>query len=130
MAQQRPDPALRGRSGFPGSSPSMETGMSPKPIRCTLVGGAVVALALVAPSAAFAAEPDRVAAPDTAPVVVAQAPAPIAGARGAALPADAFPSYQRGVRQAAAEGPLALRRYIWRTRMIYNFYYYDFAPRE
>jgi len=39
-----------------------------------------------------------------------------------------FPAYQAGVRAAAAQGPDALRRYIWRTRMVYNFYYADFAP--
>ena len=33
------------------------------------------------------------------------------------------------VRAAAAQGPEALRRYIWRTQGIYNFYYDDFAPR-
>jgi hypothetical protein len=43
---------------------------------------------------------------------------------------EPFPAYQRGVRQAAAEGNEALRRYVWRTRMIYNFYYHDFAPKE
>ena len=42
---------------------------------------------------------------------------------------ETFPSYQTGVRAAAAQGPEALRRYLWRTRMIYNFYYDDFAPR-
>jgi|SRR6478752_9918338 hypothetical protein len=36
---------------------------------------------------------------------------------------------ESGVRRAAAEGPDALRRYIWRTRMIYNYYYWDFAKR-
>ena len=36
---------------------------------------------------------------------------------------------ETGVRRAAAEGPDALRRYIWRTRMIYNYYYWDFAKR-
>jgi bifunctional ADP-heptose synthase (sugar kinase/adenylyltransferase) len=42
---------------------------------------------------------------------------------------EPFPAYQTGVRAAAAQGPEALRRYLWRTRMIYNFYYDDFAPR-
>jgi hypothetical protein len=36
---------------------------------------------------------------------------------------------EAGVRRAAAQGPEALRRYIWRTRMIYNYYYWDFATR-
>jgi hypothetical protein len=34
------------------------------------------------------------------------------------------------VRAAAAQGPEALRRYIWRTRMIYNYYYWDYAPKR
>jgi hypothetical protein len=34
------------------------------------------------------------------------------------------------VRAAAAKGPDELRRYIQRTRMIYNFYYPKYAPQE
>ena len=99
--------------------------MSPNPKRGTPFGGAVVALALFTSSPIVAAE-DTDAGKDAAPVVVAQASMP------AAMPApneafDRYPAYQRGVRKAASEGPEALRRYIWRTRMIYNFYYYDFA---
>jgi len=46
----------------------------------------------------------------------------------AAAPADeAFPPLEAGVRAAARSGPEALRRYVWRTRMIHNFYYNDFA---
>ena len=102
--------------------------MSPNPMRCTLFGSAVVALALFTSSSIVSAE-DTNAGKDAAPVVVAQASAP------AAMPApdeafDRYPAYQRGVRRAAAEGPEALRRYIWRTRMIYNFYYYDFAAQQ
>jgi len=37
---------------------------------------------------------------------------------------------QPGVRRAAAEGPEALRRYIWRTRMVYNYYFWDFVKQE
>jgi hypothetical protein len=40
-----------------------------------------------------------------------------------------FPAHETRVRAAAAQGPEALRRYIHRTRMIYNFYYWDFAPK-
>jgi len=36
--------------------------------------------------------------------------------------------HEAGVRAAARQGPDALRQYIWRTRMVYNFYYGDFAP--
>ena len=55
---------------------------------------------------------------------------PTAAAADNAVPFDEFPAYQRGVRQAAKEGPDALRRYVSRTRMIYNFRYNDFAPKE
>jgi len=104
--------------------------MSPNPMRCNLFGGAVVALAVLASPAVNAAEPTE-AKQDAVPIVVAQA-SPAASARTASNVAapDAFPAYQRGVRQAAAESNEALRRYIWRTRMIYNFYYDDFAPQE
>jgi hypothetical protein len=104
--------------------------MSPNPMRCTLFGGVAVALAVLASPAVNAAEPTD-AMQDAAPVVVAQASnAASARAASGAVTADAFPAYQRGVRQAAAESNQALRRYIWRTRMIYNFYYDDFAPKE
>jgi len=104
--------------------------MSPNPMRCTLFGGAVVALAVLASPAVNAAEATD-AKQNVAPIVVAQASkgAPARVASNVAMP-DAFPAYQRGVRQAAAESNEALRRYIWRTRMIYNFYYDDFAPQE
>lgn len=35
-----------------------------------------------------------------------------------------------GVRKAAMQGPEELRRYIWRTRMIYNYYFWDFVKEE
>lgn len=38
-----------------------------------------------------------------------------------------FPAHEARVRAAATQGPEALRRYIHRTRMIWNFYYPDFA---
>ncbi|MDQ2917875.1 MAG: hypothetical protein M3R40_12105 [Pseudomonadota bacterium] len=100
--------------------------MNPIPMRCTLVGGAVFALAILATPVVSDAQPDVPAVP----VVVAQTSAPTMAARDNGPQADAFPSYQRGVRNAAAESPEALRRYIWRTRMIYNFAYRDFAPNE
>jgi hypothetical protein len=107
----------------------METAMSSNPMRCTLVGGAVVALVVLISPVTLAAEPTE-AVPDVAPVVVAQAAAPATDSRAAGMTLDEYPAYQRGVRKAAAEGTEALRRYTWRTRMIYNFYYNDFAPRE
>ena len=103
--------------------------MSSNPMRCTLVGGAVVALAVLISPVTLAAEPtDGVR--DVAPVVIAQAAVSSSDARPAGVMFDEYPAYQRGVRKAAAEGTEALRRYTWRTRMIYNFNYNDFAPRE
>jgi hypothetical protein len=46
------------------------------------------------------------------------------------LAGDEDPVHLRGVRKAATESPEALRRYIWRTRMIYNHWYDAFAPKE
>ncbi|HET9668730.1 MAG TPA: hypothetical protein VFQ93_03925 [Casimicrobiaceae bacterium] len=93
----------------------------------TTFTGALVALVLLASTAALAAEP---ASPrDDSPVVVAQSSAARNRApAGASL--DAYPAYQRGVREAAAQGSEALRRYIWRTRMIYNFYFQDYVVRD
>jgi hypothetical protein len=45
---------------------------------------------------------------------------------GSVEPAS-FPSSEIGVRKAAAEGPESLRRYVQRTRMIYNYYYWNFT---
>ena len=93
----------------------------------TMFAGAAVALVLLASTSTLAAEPT--AAPRAqAPVLVAQTNHVQPGA--AATSVDAFPPYQRGVRAAAAQGNEALRRYVWRTRMIYNFRYQDFAPKE
>ena len=102
--------------------------MSPNPMRCTFAAGAAVALAMLVSPAVRADTADTTAASEK-PIVVAQAPTP-ASTAVATGHSDAFPAYQRGVRQAAAEGNEALRRYVWRTRMIYNFYYQDFAPKE
>lgn len=103
--------------------------MSRNSIGCAWAGCAVIALAALTSSAARAGIPadEKVDAPA---VVVAQAPASDVRVPQAALPTNAFPTHQRGVRQAAAESNEALRRYIWRTRMIYDFYYNDFAPKE
>lgn len=103
--------------------------MSEISIRCTWAGCAVIALATLTSPAVLAGSPAD-EPKDAAPMVVAQASAPDVRAPEAALPANAFPAHQRGVRQAAAEGSEALRRYTWRTRMIYNYYYNDFVPKE
>ena len=39
-------------------------------------------------------------------------------------------SIEKGVRDAAAQGSEALRRYVHRTRMIYNYYFWDFVQKE
>ena len=41
-----------------------------------------------------------------------------------------YPSSEAGLRRAAAQGPVALHLYIYRTRMIYNYYIWDFAKEE
>jgi hypothetical protein len=41
-----------------------------------------------------------------------------------------YPSSEAGIRQAAAQGPVALHLYIYRTRMIYNYYFWDFVKKE
>jgi len=66
---------------------------------------------------------------DAAPIVVAQASAPATSARNTALPPDGGAVHLRGVRAAALQGPDALRRYTFRTRMIYNYDYEDWAPK-
>ena len=103
--------------------------MSPNPIRRNLQGGIVAALSAGVVPVAAAAEWDK-ASTQPAPVVVAQGgqPALLPGAP-VAVP-QAFRPSERGVREAAAESNEALRRYIWRTRMIYNYYYNDFATQE
>ena len=41
-----------------------------------------------------------------------------------------YPSSEAGLRRALEQGPLALHLYIYRTRMIYNYYIWDFAKEE
>jgi hypothetical protein len=85
------------------------------------------AIALAALTAGVALASEAPAAPET--VVVAQAGAVTPASAMAASAAD-YPSIQAGVRAAVAQGPEALRRYVWRTRMIYNFRFADFAPKQ
>ena len=93
--------------------------------RCAL-GAALI----LAAGWAFADKP-------AAPAALAQGDHTFIVADGGAVAMDAqtstaarrFNPIEAGVRRAAAQGPDALRRYIWRTRMIYNYYYPDFATR-
>jgi len=107
----------------------MEIEMNPKPMHSTLVAGTAVVVAFAISPAASAAHPD--AAGEAAPIVLAQAAVPMSSAemRGVAIDPDAGAVNLRGVRKAAAQGPNELRRYIFRTRMIYNFDYEDWAPK-
>jgi len=102
--------------------------MSPNPIRRNLHGAIVATLAAVVVPVA-AAERDN-ASTQPAPIVVAQAnPTALLPDRPVFVP-QAFRPLERGVRDAAAQSNEALRRYVWRTRMIYNYYYNDFAAGE
>jgi len=98
---------------------------------CQRLGRVAIALATLSVGPAFAAgaTPDNAAAKTDA-VVVAQAavvaPAPMAPAPMVVV--RSYPAYEAGAVAAAKQGPEALRRYLWRTRMIYNFYYPDFVP--
>ena len=89
------------------------------------IARAAIALAALTVGVAFAAETPSSDASvvNDSPVLLAQAPT----ATRAAPASQAHPDYQAGVRAAAAKGPEALRQYTNRTRMIYNFYYWDFA---
>jgi hypothetical protein len=95
----------------------------------TLFAGAAVAIAIAISPAAWAAE-SNVAAADAAPVVLAQVGAAASSAMSnLAVDPDLGAVNLRGVRKAARQGPDELRRYIFRTRMIYNFDYEDWAPK-
>jgi hypothetical protein len=107
----------------------MEIEMSPKPMHSMLFAGAAVAIALAISPAVSAAQPDA-AAPDTAPIVLAQATTPASTAMyNVAIDPDLGAVNLRGVRKAARQGPDELRRYVCRRRMIYNFDYEDWAPK-
>ena len=93
----------------------------------TLVAIAI-GVAMAFPAAAAPEAPPLAA--DHEPAIVAQSTVPVNEAREAVVAGEEFPAYQRGVRTAAAAGPDALRRYIWRTRMFHNFNYNDFAPKQ
>ena len=86
------------------------------------------ALALGA-TAAIASTPAPQESGAERPIVLAQA-APAPSAVPAADPAAGHPPLEAGVRRAAAEGPDTLRRYVFRTRMIYNWYMPKFIPQE
>jgi hypothetical protein len=102
--------------------------MSPNLMSTSLFAGAAVALILAMSPVVSATQPDA-DRQDAAPIVVTQASAPATSARSTALPPDGGAVHLRGVRMAALQGPDALRRYTFRTRMIYNYDYEDWAPK-
>lgn len=89
-----------------------------------------VAIALAATSACAATSVFQAAA--------SQSPVNVAASSNTATTLEAsltpVPGSERssvaGLRKAAMQGPEAFRRYIWRTRMIYNYYFWDFAKQE
>lgn len=87
-------------------------------------------LALIAATVSGAAWSQASNDANTAPIVVAQATGSSQAQTGTATQSDYIPVNQRGVRAAALEGPDALRRYVFRTRFIYNYSYFAFAPKE
>ena len=70
------------------------------------------------------------AAESSAPLSLAAATSLTTDASASIDPAQSYSPSQAGVRKAAREGPDALRRYVHRTRMIHNYYYWDFAKRQ
>ena len=100
--------------------------MNAKEFRINTLGRAIVTAAALSAGVAFAAGPylDTAAASSTPVVVTDGPPVTIVVTVTGASARD----HEAGVRFAARQGPDALRQYIWRTRMIYGFYYGDFAP--
>src|SRR4051794_24575521 len=88
------------------------------------IARATIAVITLSAGVAFAAATTSENPLPASPVVVAQAamPAPTI------VMVRTYPEYMARAEAAAAQGPEALRRYLWRTRMIYNFYYPDFIP--
>ena len=92
------------------------------------VGRAVIIGAAVVAGAALASEQSPVI--QAPPVVLAQTTLTQTTVTTYVYePVYLYPAHETGVRAAARAGPEALRRYIQRTRMIWNFYYSDFALR-
>ena len=83
---------------------------------------AAIVLAAFATGAAFASN----ASAASEPIVIAQATMAVTTS-GTSANLVTYPSIEAGVRAAAIEGSVALRRYVTRTRMIYAWNYDDFA---
>ena len=93
---------------------------------CCALGAALALAGSTVFADAFASQ---VSVPETsAKSVVADSTATTPAAPRSTAP-RIYASSEAGLRQAAAEGPASLRRYIFRTRMIYNYYFWDFATK-
>ena len=87
--------------------------------------------ALVWGFASAAAAVSAAPSAELAPIVVAQMQTTTLAPDSAGVTNEMpFPAYQTGVRRAAAQSNEALRRYILRTRRIYDFFFDDFAKKE
>ena len=87
------------------------------------------ALALAGSTLVADASAAQVSVPETSvKSVVADGTATTAAASRSTAP-RIYASSEAGLRRAAAEGPASLRRYIFRTRMIYNYYFWDFVTK-
>jgi len=113
--------------------------MNAKEFRSNMLGRAIVTAAALSAGVALAAGPYQgTVTTSSTPVVVINGPpvtsvVTVTAQRSAtgsdnevlsAIPRD----HEAGGRAAARQGPDALRQYVWRTRMIYSFYYGDFRP--
>ena len=85
------------------------------------------ALALAASTALADAPAPQLAAPEASMKLTVTEMVPAASGRTTQY---VYPSSEAGLRRAAAQGPVALHLYIYRTRMIYNYYIWDFATPE
>jgi len=93
---------------------------------CHVIGAA---LALAASTAlAEAPAPQQVADASTDRIVVDSTASMPQPSRSRAQ--FIYPSSEARLRRAAAEGMTALHLYIYRTRMIYNYYIWDFVDKE
>ena len=90
--------------------------------------GAALALAATA-TLANPSAPQTSVPQTSVQLAVADSTEAVAGAPISTMP-HSYPPGEAGVWRAAAQGPEALRRYIWRTRMIYNYYYWNFVKHE
>ena len=94
---------------------------------CYALGAALVLAASTA--LADASAPQSPVPEASVKLAVADSTETMPAASGSTTPLI-YPSSEAGLRRAAAQGPVALHLYIYRTRMIYNYYIWDFAKEE